>query len=238
MDSVVDQALADADLLLKAGFPALIVENFGDAPFFATSVPPETVAAITKAVDAVRTATDLPTGVNVLRNDALSALAIAAVTGSELIRVNILSGLMFTDQGPITGQAAELARKRRALGSEVEVWADILVKHATPPPGTDATQAAIDTIERGGADAVIVSGAGTGSAPDMSRLETVRAAVGPEVRVAVGSGATSETMSDLAAVADTIIVGSATKVDGDATKPVDPERAGALVRAADAAGLL
>ena len=48
------------------------------------------------------------------------------------------------------------------LGLGIEIWADGMVKHATPPPGLDIKQAAEDTVIRGLADAVIVSGAGTG----------------------------------------------------------------------------
>ena len=104
----------------------------------------------------------VPVGVNVLRNDALAALGIAAATGARFIRVNVLTGLMYTDQGPITGKAAEVARARSRLAPDVEIWADVLVKHAVAPPGSDIRQMARDTIERGGADALIMSGSGTG----------------------------------------------------------------------------
>ena len=71
----------DASILAEAGFDALIVENFGDEPFFADDVPKTTVAAMTRAVAAVRDAVAVPVGVNVLRNDAMAALAVAAATG-------------------------------------------------------------------------------------------------------------------------------------------------------------
>lgn len=238
MDSVLERALSDAALLVDAGFPALMVENFGDDPFFAGSVPPETVAALTRAVDAVISATGVPVGVNVLRNDALSAVSIAAACGAAMVRSNILTGMMYTDQGPIVGQAAEVLRKRRELDCDAEIWADIMVKHATPPPGTEISQSAIDTIERGGADALIVSGAGTGSAPDISRLEEVRNAIGPERRLVVGSGAAPSSLSDMVRFADTFIIGSATKKNGRATNPVDPDRTRQVVESAKSAGLI
>lgn len=237
IDSVMRTALDEASLLVEAGFPALIVENFHDVPFFADSVPAETVASMTRVTDALVRETGVPIGVNVLRNDALAALAIAAATGAPFIRVNILAGVMYTDQGPIVGRAAEVMRKRTELGSHVEVWADVLVKHATPPPGMDARQATEDTLERGLADALIVSGSGTGHAPDMERLKMVRAAAGPDTRIAVGSGAEPANFEDLAAYADTVIVGSFTKVDGDASNPIDPGRVASVVEAAAAAGL-
>lgn len=236
VDQVIETAADDARVLVEAGFPALMVENFGDVPFHADRVPPVTVAAMTRAVDAVRRS-GVPTGVNVLRNDALAALGIACATGSEFIRVNVLTGVMYTDQGPIVGRAAELQRQRASLAPDVEVWADVMVKHATPPPGLEAAQAAIDTVERGLADAVIVSGAGTGMGPDLNQAKAVHAAVS-ETRIVIGSGATSDTIDDLLGVADTIIVGSSIKADGDPNKRPDPLRAKAFVERAVERGLL
>lgn len=238
MDHVLGLALDDAARLREAGFPALMVENFGDAPFYPDSAPPETVAGMTRAIDAIARATGLPIGVNVLRNDAMSALAIAAVTGAAMIRVNVLTGVMYTDQGPITGKAAQLLRKRKELGVGVEIWADVMVKHATPPPGFNLTQASEDTITRGHADALIVSGAGTGASPDLDRLKLAREAVGDDVRLVVGSGAAPANLADLLGIADTIIVGSYAKQDGRATNPVDPQRAREVIRVARECGLI
>lgn len=237
MDEVLKSALSDGTILAESGFPALMVENFGDAPFFADGVPPETVASLTRAVDALIRETGVPVGVNALRNDALSALGVAAATGAAMIRVNVLTGVMYTDQGPIVGRAAEVMRKRAELGSETEVWADVLVKHATPPPGLDVPQATEDAVKRGRADAVIVSGSGTGSPPDLERLRTVREAIGPDIRLVIGSGAEPSNLADLAAHADTFIVGSVTKVGGRATNDVDPGRARAVVDVARGLGI-
>jgi membrane complex biogenesis BtpA family protein len=232
MDSVVGLALDDAAKLAEAGFPALMVENFGDTPFYPDSVPPETVAGITRAVDAIVVATGLPIGVNVLRNDAMSAIAIAAVTGAAMIRVNVHTGVMYTDQGPITGRAAQVLRKRRELACGAEIWADVMVKHATPPPGFDLSQACEDTINRGQADAIIISGPSTGTSPGLDQLKLAREAVGDDVRLVVGSGAEPSNLADLLGAADTIIVGSYTKQHGLATNSVDPQRAGDVTRVA------
>ncbi|MBT7501638.1 MAG: phosphorybosylanthranilate isomerase, partial [Gemmatimonadales bacterium] len=40
MHRVLDRAEADANALAKAGFDGVIVENFGDVPFFPDVVPP------------------------------------------------------------------------------------------------------------------------------------------------------------------------------------------------------
>lgn len=238
MTEVLDVARADAAVLADSGFPALMVENFGDVPFFADSVPPETAAAMTLATSAIIDETALPLGVNVLRNDASTALGIAAATGARFIRVNVLTGMMYTDQGPIVGRAAEVARKRASLGRDVEVWADVMVKHASPPPGLEIRQVAVDTVERGLADAVIVSGSGTGAVPDPDDARTVREAVAKGTRIVIGSGVDPSNLTSLTEIADSFIVGSSVKYDGEAQNRVDRARARQLVRAAQDVGLI
>jgi uncharacterized protein len=238
IEEVLDAAVADALSLARAGFPAFLVENFGDVPFHADASDPETVAAMSLAARAVSAATGLPFGVNVLRNDALSALGIAVVTGAAFIRVNVLTGVMFTDQGPIVGRADELARRRSALAPEIEIWADVMVKHATPPPGLDIRQAAEDTVIRGLADAVIVSGAGTGLEPDLHEAALARSAIPKGTRLVIGSGAGVDNLGRLVEVADTVIVGSSLKVDGSANSPLDMARVAPFVEAARHHGLV
>ena len=233
--AVIAYARSDALTLKEAGFPALMIENFGDAPFYPDRVPPITVAAMTRAAIALAEATDLPIGLNVLRNDALAALAVAAATGASMIRVNVLTGHMNTDQGPIVGKAAEVARERRALCPQVAILADVFVKHASPPADTTIEQAGMDTWERGGADALIVSGTGTGQAPDLDEAARLRKAV-PQAKILIGSGATALGLGALAEIADGAIVGTSIKVDGRAANPVDADRARELVRVAAGLG--
>lgn len=229
IDDVIARATSDARTLIAAGFDSLMVENFGDTPFFADDVPKATIAGITRAVTAI-VELSVPTGVNVLRNDALGALAVAAATGATFIRVNVLSGVMHTDQGTISGKAAEVARMRAAVAPSVAVFADVFVKHATPPASLTIDQAAADLWERAGADAIVVSGPGTGKAVDRSHLERVAAAA-PGAPLYIGSGANAESAKELLAVCTGLIVGTALKVGGETAAPVDPERARAFVKA-------
>ncbi|MCK6572930.1 BtpA/SgcQ family protein [Myxococcota bacterium] len=225
LDLVVSRAVADALVLAEAGFDALMVENFHDTPFFKTDLPPETVAALTRCALEVRRAVPaLPLGINALRNDGVAALAIAVATGAAFIRVNVLTGAMVTDQGLVEGCAADLLRRRAALGSRVAVLADVLVKHAAPLGALDLTQSAQDMVHRGGAQALVVSGTGTGAPTDPDRVRTLRRAV-PETPVVIGSGTTAENLRTLAA--DAYIVGTSLKVAGR----VDLDRARAVVAA-------
>ena len=225
---VIAAAVRDAETLQIAGFDGLMIENYGDVPFFAEKVPSITVSAMTAAVQAIADAVDIPFGVNVLRNDGEAAMSIAAVTGASYIRVNVLSGSMQTDQGLITGRAAELARLRRSLGLEVGILADVFVKHAVPPSGLTIEQAAADTWERGLADALIVS---TGEEPDAGDLRRVHVAV-PESHLLVGSGARVDNVTKLLETAGGVIAGTALKQGHVTTAAVDLDQARAFIEAA------
>lgn len=232
MDRIVRRARDEARALLDGGFDAVLVENYGDTPFHPGPVPPETVAAMSRAVaSVVDVAGDHPVGVNVLRNDARAALGIAAATGARFIRVNVHAGTMWTDQGALTGRAWDTLRVRTTLAPNCAILADVHVKHATPPPGSTPEDAARDLVSRAGADAVIVSGTGTGEPTDPDRVRRVAGAV-PEAPVFVGSGATPDSVAGLlTAGASGLIVGSWIQTGGRAGAGVDPDRVRTFVEA-------
>jgi uncharacterized protein len=205
-----------ARVLASAGYDAIIVENFGDVPFFSGRVPPVTTAAMTACALAVReVAPDVALGINVLRNDAESALSIAACTGARFVRVNVLTGARVTDQGVIQGDAAAVLRLRRELGVEaIEVWADVDVKHSAPLGlPRPIAQEVEDTTKRAMASAVLVTGEGTGKGVDVDKLAAVQRAAG-KTPVLVASGATIESLPLLAKHATGVIVGSALRPGG------------------------
>jgi len=229
----LDDAVEDAEVLAEAGFDAVLVENFGDAPFYPRRVPAETVAALTLA--AAHVADCVPptvgVGINVLRNDAESALAIAAVVGLDFIRVNVLAGAAVTDQGLIEGRAAEVQRLRARLAPGVRVFADVRVKHARPLVERPLEEEVRELVGRAGADAVIVSGAATGAPVDAGELAVVRTALGLRPLL-VGSGADAANVRALLERADGVIVGTAIKTGRITPAQVDPDRAKAFVEAA------
>lgn len=221
-------AAEEAQVLAQAGVDAIMVENFHDAPFFKDTLPPETIAALTRCALAVREAAPtVPLGINALRNAGRAALAVAIAVDAAFIRVNVLIGAMVTDQGLIEGCAADLIRARAMLAPHIAILADVAVKHASPLGAFDLVQAARDTVYRAKADGIIVSGSGTGAPTDPGRIATVQAAV-PGVPVFVGSGATAESLQSFDA--DGYIVGTALKANGR----VDLARARAVVAAAHA----
>jgi hypothetical protein len=235
LDAVVGRAVADARALVEGGLHACLIENYGDAPFSAGRVDPATVAAMAVVVAEVRRAVRTPVGVNVLKNDAAAALAVAAATGAAFVRVNVHVGAVVADQGLIQGDAYTTLRYRRLLGTDTRLFVDVGGKHAVPLAPVELEQVARDAAERALADALVVSGPATGQATDPGDVKRVRAAV-PDRPLLVGSGVTPETIGQLLALADGVIVGTWVKREGRTANPVDPARVTALVRAAAATG--
>jgi membrane complex biogenesis BtpA family protein len=231
LKTVLERAEQEATALAAGGVDGLIIENFFDAPFTKGQVDPAIVSAMTLIVDRLKNLVVLPIGINVLRNDARSGMAIASCANAQFIRVNVLTGVMATDQGIIEGNAYELLRYRRELGSDVAIFADVLVKHARPLGTPHLTGAVKDTIERGLADAVILSGWATGEPPNFEDLELARS-VARNTPVLIGSGADADNIGRLLKCADGVIVASSLKRNGNINEPIDPIRVSQFVEAA------
>jgi hypothetical protein len=230
---VIEFAVNDARAYERGGAHALFIENFGDIPFTKGSVAPETIAAMAAAGRAIRQAVKLPIGFNVLRNDARAALALCAVCGGTFVRINVHTGAMLTDQGLIEGNAYETLRYRQRVCPRAQIFADVHVKHAVPLGNWTIEAAARDTVERGLADALIVSGAGTGLETDLADVERVRRTV-PATKIFLGSGVTLANVREYLPAADGFIVASSLKTGGRLYAPVDSKRVGALARAINA----
>jgi len=231
MERIVGAAVDDARALIEHGMDAVLVENYGDAPFSPSRVEPATVASLAVVARAIRQALpQTPLGINVLKNDARAALAVACAVGARFIRVNVHAGAVLADQGLVHSDAYNTLRDRRMLGVDIAIFADVGGKHAVPLAPVDLEQHARDLTHRGLADGLVVSGQATGAATPVEDLKRVRSAV-PDVPLLVGSGVTPETAAELLSVADALIVGTALKRDGDVNAPVDPERVRRLVAA-------
>ena len=234
-EGALERALHDAVALAEGGVRAVVVENFGSAPFpkgdASDRLPPHQVAFMARVARELRDRFD-HVGVNCLRNDARSAVGIAAAVDADFVRINVHTGAYVTDQGLIEGEAAATLRYRASLGARVAIVADVLVKHAAPLAPLSATQATEETLHRGLADAVVVSGTGTGEPVDEAVLREVRAAAGDRP-VWIGSGLTPANAPTLAPFAEAAIVGTWLKVGGNVRHSVDAERVARMKAASD-----
>ncbi len=231
MAAVIAQSLADAHAYKESGIDALIIENMHDVPYLRGSVPPETVAAMTAVGEAIKGKINLPLGVQILAGANLEALAVAAALELDFIRVEGFVFAHIGDEGFHQANAPLLVRRRAQLkANKVKIFADIKKKHSS-----HAITADIDLAETAHAaeffkaDAVIVTGMRTGSAPLPAEVEETAAAV--SIPTLVGSGVTPENIAQFSRTARGLIVGSYAKKDGHWANACDSKRLDQLVKA-------
>jgi hypothetical protein len=228
MTAVVDAALADAETLMLGGCDALLVENMGDVPYLKGAVAPETAAAMAVATAAV-VELGVPVGVQVLAGANRQALGVAVAAGASFIRAEAFAYGHVADEGWLEATAGELLRARKGLGASVAVWADVQKKHASHAATADLSLAALSQGHAFcGVDALVITGASTGSRTDPGDLQAARSAGLP---VVVGSGVDDVDAAELAGLADALIVGSWLKEDSDWRRPVALERVRRVIRA-------
>ncbi len=232
MQEVYETALAEVDIFSRYPIDGLIVENFRDMPFYPHKLPAETIAALAAVTREIVKATQVPVGVNALRNDALAALAIATATEAAFMRVNVHMEAVVADQGIIQGASHETLRLRAALRSQVLILADAGVKHATPLADRSLATETRDLTERGLVDAIIVSGDSTGAATSLEDIAIVRQHT--TLPILIGSGATPVNLPHVYAHVDGLIVGSYFKKEGKAENLVEESRVKAFTEALSA----
>ena len=230
LDEISELAQEDVNSLVFGGVDGLIIENFGDVPFTKDNVSKRTIASFTKVVENIEYDREIKVGINVLRNDGIAALSIAEATNADFVRINVLNNvMMYTDQGIIEGKAHEIAEFKNTLNKEIDIYADVFVKHAVPPEGSKIENHTEELIERAGADVVIVTGDGTGHQIDIEDLSKVRDIV-PQGRLAIGSGVNEENIDDYVGLADILIVGTSFKLEQDVSKRVDQRSVEQLIQ--------
>jgi uncharacterized protein len=226
-EQIVEQAARDARSLRDAGFQAGIIQNTHDLPFTA-SAPLETIAFLAAVGWEIRRALDWPLGVNILKNDAPGALAVAAAVGAAFVRLKVYVGAMLGAEGVLVPSAPEALRTRQRLGSATEIWADLFDRTSVPLVPQPLEQLAEWATKFGGASAVIVTGDTWPATVKMA--EAVQSSL-PGTPVAIGGGVTLANVREAFECADILIVGSALE-ERPFTGPVSFEKARALVEQA------
>lgn len=236
MPKIVRQAVDEAKLLVDSGFDCILIENMHDAPYLRRDVGPEIISAMTMIACAIRRTCKVPLGVQILAGANCASLAVAHAANAAFIRAEGFVFASVADEGIFDqADAGPLLRYRRAIGAEnVKVLADVKKKHSA-----HAITADLDIGETSraaeffGADGVIITGIATGQAIRVNDLGSARVAT--TLPLIVGSGVTPESVCDLFAYADALIVGSWYKKDGLWFNAPDEQRARQLVRAVESA---
>jgi uncharacterized protein len=232
LDGLIDGARKDLSALQAAGFDAVMFGNENDRPY-EFDVDRASMATMAYVIGALRSKISVPFGVNVLW-DPMSTMALAAATGAAFVR-EIFTGSYASDMGPWNPDAGAALRYRDRLGrSDLAVLFNISAEFAWSLDRRSLADRARSAVFSSIPDAVLVSGAITGEAAEMSDLEAVKKAL-PDTPVLANTGVKHATVADVLKVADGCIVGSSLKVDGNTWNAVDPDRAAEFMRLVRAA---
>lgn len=217
-NEVIDRAKQDLENLLEGGINTVNIENYGDLPFSNKPAKPITVSAFTKIVSHLESEFDFDFGVQVMRNDAISGLSIAEITGASFIRVNVLTGAVVAEEGIIEGDARSLMDLKKQLNSKVQVFADVLVKHAVPLGNQDLRLTAKATVERNLADGIILTGDITGEEASVEDLKLLKQELNKPILI--GSGINKDNVNVFLEHCDGVIVGTSLKKDNQTNNPI------------------
>jgi membrane complex biogenesis BtpA family protein len=225
-------AVEEARLLQEGGMDGILIENMHDRPYLRGHTGPETVAAMTAACAAVRAATGLPCGVQVLAAANREALAVAQAADLQFIRAEAFVFAHVADEGLLQSCAADLLRYRRSIGAgSIRILTDIKKKHSSHAITADVSlEETAHAAEYFLSDGLIVTGLRTGHEPAPEEVSAVSGAVA--LPVFTGSGVTLANVSAFLQAGYGVIVGSSLKVEGDWRNPVDPFRVLEFVREA------
>jgi membrane complex biogenesis BtpA family protein len=222
VDGIIADSRADLRALQSAGVDAVMFGNENDRPY-ELQVDVASTATMAYVIGRLRDEISGPFGVNVLW-DPNATLALAAATGARFVR-EIFTGTYASDMGLWAPDAGAAARYARRIGAaDVVKLYNVSAEFAHSLDGRSLPDRARSAVMSSVPDAVLVSGVITGEAAAMGDLEAVKRVL-PDTPVLANTGVKHDTVADVLAVADGVIVGSALKVGGDTWAPVDPERA-------------
>ncbi len=226
MQKIIELAVQEAVILEKAGVDGIQVENIWDYPFSrGQDVGYETCAALTAATLAVNQSVSIPVGINCHLNGGHAAMAAAVASGARWIRVFEFVSAYISYTGLTEGIGGSLARYRKFLdANDIYFLCDVNVKHGSHFIVSDrqVNELAVDAQEQG-ADALIITGFETGTAPDEIKVRHCKKAV--SIPVLLGSGVTLDNANNLLSAADGAIIGSWFKKNNHWKNPVDFDRA-------------
>lgn len=161
---VIARAEQEATALATGGVDGILVENTYDAPYTTGRMDPAGAIAMGLIIRRIMHFTNLPIGINVLRNDPETALAIAMNVNARFIRVGLLTGVALSETGLLEGKYRDLADYRNRLKVEgIAVYADVSLEKTVPlVSGNAGNPITLKTLARqaldvGAADGLILT---------------------------------------------------------------------------------
>lgn len=221
LDKLIEDVHADVEKLQAGGVDAIMFGNENDRPYVFKAAP-ESLAAMTAIVTAIKPELKVPFGVNFLW-DPVASVALGVATGASFVR-EIFTGVFASDMGIWEPDCAGASRLRHNLGrDDMKMLFNINAEFAKSLDDRPIELRAKSAVFSSMADAILVSGPITGQAVDQSNLQRVRETV-TDVPVFANTGVNIDNIESILSFADGVVIGTHFKVDGDTWNPVDGAR--------------
>ncbi|MCB2173056.1 hypothetical protein KQH65_09995 [archaeon] len=205
-DDPVKRALEEIAVYEEEGVDGVIIENYHG-----------TVEDVTQTLKETSTMKpNIVIGVNVLPNEFKQAFGLAYKYGAEFIQLDYVAG-RYT-RGELDFQAYSRVKEKYP---NIIVLGGVWPKYYTPLEGSDLERDLWEAKSR--AEAVVVTGAGTGVETPLGKVKQFRELIGGHPLV-VGAGLTADNAYERLCISDGAIVGSFFKEGGDTRNPIDREK--------------
>lgn len=221
LEEIFHEAKQDLEALQQSKCTAAIVENFFDTPY-TNELSLETIVAYTHLFTRLKAISTIPLGVNLQATDQDEEMIVATMCQADFVRVESFVEDRYTTFGTMKANGHKIMRTKQRLGSNVKVYCDIHVKHSYPVSSIPL-EVAIKEAIAAKADAIILTGLETGSAPTLQDAQRVKMLC-QSVPLIIGSGVQHDNIHGFLRETDGVIVGSSLKRDGIIDNPVDLER--------------
>ncbi len=221
MGHLVDTVGRDIEVLQHAGVDGFLFCNEADLPY-QIGVGPEVAAGMAAVIGQVRSTVTLPFGVNLVW-DPMASLAVARATDAVFVR-EVFTGVYESDLGVMRPDFGAIAAYREQIGAgAVALFSNITPEFASTL-GTRSLAERARSATFLGVDAILISGQLTGTSTSVRELLEAKAAV-PHMPVLANTGVREDSVDEILAIADGVLVGTSLKRDGVTWNGVDPERA-------------
>lgn len=159
MNTIIDFALRNVEKAVRAGVPALYIQDLGDLPI-SPQVQPHTIAFLSVIGARIRVEfPDLALGICMMSHGAREPLAVAQAIGAQFVRIKVYSGAMIKSEGILQGCGYEAIRYRMEIGAEdIIILADVYDHTGKPLGELPIVDAARFAVVQNRADALIVTG--------------------------------------------------------------------------------
>ena len=202
-DDPVERALEEIAIYMEEGVDGAIIENYHGTV--------EDVIQTLKKTSTIKP--EIVIGVNVLPNEFEQAFTLANKYGADFIQVDYVAGRY--SRGELDFEAYSMCKERYP---DIIVLGGVWPKYYTPVEGSDLERDLMEAKSR--AEAVVVTGAGTGMETPLNKIKKFREIIGGHPLV-VGAGLTVDNAYERLCISDGAIVGTFFKEGGDTLNPVD-----------------